>query len=160
MSEAPATPDDGVPRVHAASPLREFSYDINALRAIAVVAVLLFHFKVPGFAGGFVGVDVFFVISGLLMTRIIEKGVEAGRFRVLAFYAARFKRIVPALVVVSLAVLAIVLTLTDPLTAADASQSVLAALTFTSNHLFAGQQGYFAGASEENWMLHSWTLSV
>jgi peptidoglycan/LPS O-acetylase OafA/YrhL len=160
MSEAPATPDDGVPRVHAASPLREFRYDINALRAIAVVAVLLFHFKVPGFAGGFVGVDVFFVISGLLMTRIIEKGVAAGRFRVLAFYAARFKRIVPALVVVSLAVLAIVLTLTDPLTAADASQSVLAALTFTSNHLFAGQQGYFAGASEENWMLHSWTLSV
>lgn len=160
MSEPGSHGADAVPRVHAQSPLREFRYDINALRAIAVVSVLLFHFKVPGFAGGFVGVDVFFVISGLLMTQIIEKGIAAGKFSVLGFYAARFKRIVPALVVLCIAVLGIVLTLTDPMTAGKASQAVLSALTFTSNHLFAGQQGYFAGASEENWMLHSWTLSV
>jgi peptidoglycan/LPS O-acetylase OafA/YrhL len=160
MTETSSMTSEGVPRVHAASPLAGFRYDINALRAIAVVAVLLFHFKVPGFSGGFVGVDVFFVISGLLMTRIIDKGIGAGNFSLLGFYGARFKRIVPALAVLCIAVLALVLSTTDPLTAGEASQAILAALTFTSNHLFASQQGYFASASEENWMLHSWTLSV
>ena len=74
-----------------------FRRDINGLRAWAVVAVVLYHFHVPGFNGGFVGVDVFFVISGFLMSGIVVKGLEQARFSVVGFYIARARRIVPAL---------------------------------------------------------------
>jgi peptidoglycan/LPS O-acetylase OafA/YrhL len=78
---------------------RDFRSDINGLRAWAVVAVILYHFDVPGFGGGFVGVDVFFVISGFLMTGIVVDGLEQGEFSLLAFYLARASRILPALIV-------------------------------------------------------------
>lgn len=68
---------------------RVFRHDINGLRAWAVIAVVLFHFGVPGFVGGFVGVDVFFVISGFLMTQIIVSGIESGNFSLWRFYLAR-----------------------------------------------------------------------
>ena len=79
-----------------------FRPDIAGLRAWAVVAVVMYHFGVPGFAGGFVGVDVFFVISGFLMTRIIVNSLQgqSGKpFSVWQFYLARARRIVPALLV-------------------------------------------------------------
>lgn len=78
---------------------KAFRHDINGLRAWAVMAVVLYHFGVPGFAGGFVGVDVFFVISGFLMTSIIISGLEQGRFSLWGFYLARARRIIPALLV-------------------------------------------------------------
>ncbi|MGI2024342.1 acyltransferase family protein [Shewanella glacialipiscicola] len=78
---------------------KKFRHDINGLRAWAVVAVVLYHFGVPGFAGGFVGVDVFFVISGFLMTGIIISGLERGNFSLWGFYLARARRIIPALLV-------------------------------------------------------------
>ena len=83
----------------ASSPAVNFRKDINGLRAWAVMAVVLFHFGVPGFAGGFVGVDVFFVISGFLMTNILIKKLEnpQQKFSVWDFYLARAKRIAPAL---------------------------------------------------------------
>ena len=81
------------------NPPKAFRYDINGLRAWAVVAVVLYHFGVPGFAGGFVGVDVFFVISGFLMTGIIITGLERGNFSLWGFYLARARRIIPALLV-------------------------------------------------------------
>lgn len=75
-----------------------FRYDINGLRALAVLAVVLFHFHVPGFSGGFVGVDIFFVISGFLMTGIIVRGLESKQgFKLFDFYMARARRIIPAL---------------------------------------------------------------
>jgi peptidoglycan/LPS O-acetylase OafA/YrhL len=74
-----------------------FRQDINGLRAWAVVVVILFHFGVPGFSGGFVGVDIFFVISGFLMTGIIYKGLTEDSFSILDFYLARAKRIIPEL---------------------------------------------------------------
>lgn len=83
-------------RVGANSKL-SFRYDINGLRAYAVMAVLLYHFKVPGFGGGFLGVDLFFVISGFLMTTIVSNGLEKRNFSLLTFYMARVRRIVPAL---------------------------------------------------------------
>ena len=80
----------------------KFRYDINALRALAVMLVTLYHFKVPGFTGGFIGVDVFFVISGFLMTSIIFKHSTLQPFQLLNFYMARAGRIIPALFVLIL----------------------------------------------------------
>lgn len=83
-----------------------FRTDINALRALAVVAVVLFHFKIPGFGGGFVGVDVFFVVSGFLMTQIICSRLANNQFSLVGFYASRIRRIAPALLVLCMALLA------------------------------------------------------
>jgi len=81
--------------------------DIDGLRAVAVLAVVLFHFGVPGFSGGFVGVDVFFVISGYLITSIIWRQHQAARFSFVEFWARRARRILPALFVMMAAVLAV-----------------------------------------------------
>src|SRR5690606_33185233 len=74
-----------------------FRKSINALRALAVISVVLFHFKIGGFDGGFVGVDIFFVISGFLMTGIIFNGLQKQDFSLIGFYASRARRIIPAL---------------------------------------------------------------
>ncbi len=83
----------------------QFRKDINGLRAIAVIAVVLFHFNGSWMPGGFAGVDVFFVISGFLMTGIIFKGIEQENFSLLKFYVARANRIIPALAVLCLVLL-------------------------------------------------------
>jgi peptidoglycan/LPS O-acetylase OafA/YrhL len=83
----------------------QFRQDINGLRAIAVMAVVLFHFNETWITGGFAGVDVFFVISGFLMTGIIFRGIETNTFSLYRFYKARVKRILPALSMACLFVL-------------------------------------------------------
>ena len=83
----------------------KFRYDINGLRAIAVIAVVLYHFGAQSLPGGFAGVDVFFVISGFLMTSIIFRGLENNNFNLLSFYVARANRIIPALAVLCLALI-------------------------------------------------------
>lgn len=138
----------------------EFRTDINALRAFAVVVVVLFHFHIPGFAGGFIGVDVFFVISGFLMTRIIYRGLNDGTFSLRRFYRARFFRIVPAYVVMVLVVLWIAAVLVDPQTGEKIAKNAGAAALFASNLKFAREGSYFADAAESNWLLHSWSLAV
>lgn len=137
-----------------------FRPDINGLRAWAVIAVILFHFNVPGFSGGFVGVDVFFVISGYLMTAIVNKGLELGSFSLFAFYAARIRRIVPALLVLCMALLAIGYFLLSPLDYKQLATHVVTALGFVSNVKFWSEAGYFDVASHEKWLLHTWSLSV
>ena len=82
-----------------------FRNDINGLRAWAVVAVGFYHFDIPGFSGGFVGVDIFFVISGFLMTGIVVRGLEKNKFQIFEFYMARALRILPALIVLCTALL-------------------------------------------------------
>lgn len=139
---------------------RGFRDDINALRGIAALIVVLFHFGVGGFGGGFAGVDVFFVISGLLMSGIIERGVERGRFSVLGFYAARVRRIVPALMVLCLTLVLMGAILLDPVTLAEVARNATASLLFLSNMLYASTSSYFAESAESNWLLHTWTLSV
>jgi len=84
--------------------MNKFRYDINALRALAVIAVLLFHLNLPYSSGGFIGVDVFFVISGYLMTRIIFDSIEKNDFSIFRFWANRIKRIVPALLILTLVI--------------------------------------------------------
>lgn len=138
----------------------QFSKDINGLRAIAVVAVVLFHFSVPGLQGGFVGVDVFFVISGYLMTGIIMERLNSGAFSVWKFYADRARRIVPALVVLCLALLAIGWFLLLPSDYKKLGKQVGGSLGFVSNILFWRESGYFDAVSHRKWLLHTWSLSV
>jgi len=137
-----------------------FRNNVNALRALAVIAVVLFHFKIGGFNGGFTGVDVFFVISGFLMTGIIFKGLREGNFSLLEFYAARARRIVPALAVVCVAIMAfgfVFLPLDDYRAVLRAVKSCL---LFLSNFDFAKSGNYFDAPLHENWLLHTWSLSV
>ena len=137
-----------------------FRADINGLRAWAVAAVVLYHFGVPGFAGGFVGVDVFFVISGFLMTGLVVKGLERGTFSVMGFYMARGRRIVPALVVVCVVLLALGWFVLLPPDYKMLSTHSVYAVSFLSNVEFWLEAGYFDAASHEKWLLHTWSLSV
>ena len=137
-----------------------FRADINGLRAWAVVAVVLYHFGVPGFAGGFVGVDVFFVISGFLMTGLVVRELERGTLSVPGFYMARARRIVPALVVLCAVLLALGWFVLLPPDYKMLSTHSVYALSFLSNVEFWQEAGYFDVASHEKWLLHTWSLSV
>lgn len=139
-----------------------FRSDINGLRAWAVMAVVLYHFGVGGAAGGFQGVDIFFVISGLLMTGLVVSGLgRAGRdYSIVDFYLARARRIIPALVVVCLSLMLMgwwFLPAPDYRKLADhASLSIL----FLSNLKYLNEAGYFDALSHDKWLLHTWSLSV
>jgi peptidoglycan/LPS O-acetylase OafA/YrhL len=137
-----------------------FRHDINGLRAIAVSFVTLYHFHTGAVNGGYLGVDIFFVISGFLMTKIILGELELGRFFLSDFYAARVKRIIPPLLIMCLAVCMLAALVIDPLSGEGIGRSGLASLTFWSNMLYASQGGYFAAAQESNWLIHTWSLSV
>lgn len=138
----------------------DFRDDINGLRALAVVAVVLFHYEVPGFGGGYVGVDVFFVISGYLMTQAIVDRLERGSFSLSEFYWARAKRIVPALFVLLLVMLVVGGCLLLPRAYAELGKTAGTAIGFVSNVLFWRQRGYFDTRPEDSWLLHTWSLSV
>ncbi|MDR1849615.1 MAG: acyltransferase, partial [Zoogloeaceae bacterium] len=133
--------------------------EIDGLRAIAVLAVILFHAGL-GVRGGFVGVDVFFVISGYLITGIILSECEAGTFTLAGFYERRVRRILPALFFVLLCSLpaAYVLLLPDQMT--RFAKSFLSGLFFVSNYYFRGNVGYFAPNADEEPLLHLWSLAV
>lgn len=144
----------------------DFRTDINGLRAYAVAAVMLFHFRIPGFTGGFSGVDVFFVISGFLMTKILVNDARiTGRQEawnwLTDFYLGRALRIVPALAALCATLLLLgAFLLLAPEFALLAANSV-ATLTFLSNFVFwLGADHYLKAASHENWLLHTWSLSV
>lgn len=138
----------------------EFRKDINGLRAVAVIAVVLYHFGLTGFNGGFSGVDVFFVLSGFLMASIILGKLEKNRFSLKEFYLSRARRIVPALTVLCATLLVlgwIWLPATDYAQLAKQSSS---SLLFLSNFLFRSEAGYFDVLSQNKWLLHTWSLSV
>lgn len=134
--------------------------DIDGLRAIAVIPVLLYHARLASATGGFVGVDVFFVISGYLITRLILDDIQAGRFSLATFYERRVRRILPALlgILVFSTVAAHALFMSDD-TRAYAS-SLLATLVYSSNILFWREAGYFDQPSETKPLLHTWSLAV
>jgi peptidoglycan/LPS O-acetylase OafA/YrhL len=138
----------------------QFRKNINALRALAVLSVVLFHFKIQGFDGGFAGVDVFFVISGFLMTGIIFTGLQQQKFSLLGFYASRARRIIPALLTLCVALLIfgyVYLPLDD---FRESIRAIKSSLLFSSNFLFAKDGNYFDAPLHENWLLHTWSLSV
>lgn len=138
----------------------KFRLDINTLRAIAVVAVILYHFRILHFTGGYLGVDIFFVISGYLMSRIILEGFDNSDFSLKGFYLKRVKRIIPALLVMITFVLIAGLFLLFPSELKVLSQYAVSSTTFVSNMYYWLKSGYFDLGSQYNLLLHTWSLSV
>ncbi len=134
--------------------------DIAGLRAVAVVAVLLFHLDVPGFKGGFIGVDIFFVISGYLMTKIVSAELRQERFRLAAFYKRRFLRIYPAMVATIGLSLAMGWYLLLPGDYYSMAVSAVASLVGFSNIFFLMNTGYFDASAKTMPLLHLWSLGV
>lgn len=140
--------------------IMQFRKDINALRTIAVLAVIAFHFNNNYLPGGFAGVDIFFVISGYLMTRIILSGIDENQFSLKRFYLARAKRIIPALTITCLIVMIIGWLFVKPSGFYDMGKDVLSSIFFFSNFLYLSRTGYFDDSSVNNFLLHTWSLSV
>lgn len=138
----------------------KYRSDIDGLRALAVLSVVLFHFGFPGFYGGYVGVDIFFVISGYLISGIIIDEAESGRFSVVEFYRRRIIRIFPALfaMLVIVALVGSYVLLPDELL--DLGGQILGASFFYSNAYFFKTANYFGGDSHAKFLLHTWSLSV
>jgi peptidoglycan/LPS O-acetylase OafA/YrhL len=137
-----------------------FRKDINGLRALSVGLVVLFHVGWKGAGGGFLGVDVFFVISGFLMTQIIDRRLRAGRFSYWRFLAERAARIWPALGAMLLVWLVGGVAFLPPSDLRELARQALGAASFWSNHYFLDRSGYDTGGADGNWLLHTWTLSV
>lgn len=137
-----------------------FRKDINGLRAIAVIAVVLFHFNESWLPGGFAGVDIFFVISGYLMTRIIFSGYENKKFSIINFYISRANRIIPALTVLCLFLILFGWFYLAPIEYRALGKHVLGSLGFFSNIVYWKESGYFDAGSHAKWLLHTWSLSI
>jgi len=134
--------------------------DIDGLRAVAVWLVVFYHFGVPFLGGGYTGVDVFFVISGYLITTIILTQVQSGRFSLLQFYERRARRILPALFVVMAASTVAALALFIPADLVAFAESAAATTVFASNFYFNERSGYFSPAAELQPLLHTWSLAI
>ncbi|MEP3246104.1 MAG: acyltransferase family protein [Sneathiella sp.] len=137
-----------------------FRADINILRAIAVLSVIFFHFDFDLARGGYAGVDIFFVISGYLMTSIILSRFEKNSFSFASFYMSRLLRIVPPLAIMCLILLVIGWFLIFPYDYAYLNRNINHALVFKSNISFSKGAGYFDIGKDIKWLLHTWSLSV
>lgn len=138
----------------------DFRKDIDGLRAIAVIPVVLFHAGIPGFSGGFIGVDVFFVISGFLITGILLRSINDGNYSIRHFYERRIKRILPALSLVLFVSTIVALTVYLPETLKNYGKSLASVSVFSSNFFFWKSIGYFAEPIEAQPLLHTWSLAV
>jgi peptidoglycan/LPS O-acetylase OafA/YrhL len=158
MHDAPDFPPSGSGGITIVR--RDYREDIDWLRAIAVLAVVAFHFEAPAVFGGFVGVDIFFVISGYLITGIIQSELQAGGFSFARFYERRVRRLLPALyaMVALTAIPSFHYLLTSE--RQEFFRSIAAVVTFTSNFFFWLQTGYFDHAAVEKPLLHTWSLAV
>jgi len=138
----------------------DYRREVDGLRALAVLPVILFHAGFEVFSGGFVGVDVFFVISGYLITTIILAELEQGKFSIINFYERRARRILPALFLVMLACLPFAWLWLLPSEMKGFAESLVAVPLFASNILFWRESGYFDAATELKPLLHMWSLAV
>jgi peptidoglycan/LPS O-acetylase OafA/YrhL len=134
--------------------------EIDGLRAISVLSVMVFHTGLGIPAGGFLGVDIFFVISGYLITSIIMNDLDSGKFSFLKFYERRARRILPALILVTLCCLPFAWAWLLPADMKNFSQSLMGVASFTSNVFFWKEAGYFDTAAELKPLLHTWSLAV
>lgn len=158
MSVSPAEPAPVPPGVHTHG--LGYRADIDGLRAVAVLSVVAAHAGINRLAGGFVGVDVFFVISGFLITGLIVRDLQRGRFSLIGFWVRRARRILPALFVVTIATIAAGWFVLLPVDFAGLGKSIVAMLLFVSNVLFWRETGYFETDSQFKPLLHTWSLSV
>ena len=138
----------------------QYRKEIDGLRAIAVLPVIFFHGNLFGMTGGYIGVDIFFVISGYLITSILIEEIEGGRFSILNFYERRARRILPALTAVLLFTTIAAFILMPAGLFKSYSQSLVSVSTFLSNVFFYLTSGYFSTASDEKPLLHTWSLAV
>ncbi len=138
----------------------KYRRDVDGLRALAIVPVVLYHAGSPYFPGGFVGVDVFFVISGFLITSIIRHQIGNDTFTIAGFYERRCRRILPALITVITVCSIVGYLIMLPGQYADFAASALASLLFVSNGFFWRQTGYFAPVAEWMPLLNTWSLAV
>ena len=134
--------------------------EIDGLRAIAVLPVILFHGAVPCFSGGFIGVDVFFVISGFLICSLLQKEISTGTFTLKRFYERRAKRILPILFFVIAATIPFSWIYLLPSEMVSFSKSIVSVLTFTSNIFFWSETGYWDAAVDLKPLLHTWSLGI
>lgn len=140
--------------------MKNYRADIDGLRAVAVLPVVFFHAGFPLFSGGFVGVDIFFVISGFLITGIIQRDLDVGRFSIATFYERRIRRIFPALFVVVFVSAIAAWFLLVPRDFRLFSKGVVALIGFGSNDYFWKETGYFDVGAATKPLLHTWSLSV
>ena len=138
----------------------KYRADIDGLRALAVLPVLFYHAGIPGFPGGFVGVDIFFVISGYLICGMIDADIRGGSFSLGNFYKRRILRILPALFVMFLVTSILAYLYCLPVELLDYSRSLASAVGSVSNVYFAGTAGYFDAPAETKPLLHTWSLGV
>lgn len=134
--------------------------EIDGLRALAVLPVIFFHAGFMGFSGGYVGVDIFFVISGYLITSIILEEKQKSTFSIINFYERRARRILPALTAVLILTTVMAYLFMPAYLLKTYSQSVVSVTTFSSNIFFYLTNGYFSTAADEKPLLHTWSLAV
>ena len=139
---------------------RQYRPDIDGLRTLAVLPVVFFHAGFAGFSGGFVGVDIFFVISGFLITQLLLKDSASGHFSIVGFYDRRIRRIFPALFLVIAATLAAGMLVLLPSELIALGRSAMSATAFYSNFYAWSETRYFGGQPFENPLLHTWSLAV
>lgn len=139
---------------------RKFIHEVNTLRVLAVILVLLYHLDVPRLQGGYIGVDIFFVISGYLMARALYNYHTLSLKKILEYYFKRFKRIFPALLVVVITTQIFGMLILTPDALIDMSRSAVSSLLFYSNFFFWADRNYFGQAMELKPLLHTWSLSV
>ena len=138
----------------------KYRAEIDGLRALSVIPVILFHAGFELFSGGFVGVDVFFVISGYLITTILIEDIENKRFSIVHFYERRARRILPALFFVMIICVPFAWILLSAASLNKFGNGLIGVSLFLSNVVFWKQQGYFAESAELNPILHTWSLAV
>ena len=145
---------------HESAYKMKYRPEIDGLRALAVLPVIFYHAGVETMAGGFIGVDVFFVISGFLITTIIASELNSQQFSIVSFYERRARRILPALIVVLAITSVLAVSIMLPFELVNYGKGLVGAVLFVSNIVLWKQAGYFAAEAEMNPLLHTWSLGV
>lgn len=134
--------------------------DIQALRGLAVLLVVFYHAKIGDLAAGYLGVDIFFVISGFLITTLVASGIDRGTFRLRDFYFRRAKRLLPAAYVTFAVTAVLAPWVLNQQELRDFAAQMVGAVTFTGNIVLWQQTGYFSGAAHLKPLLHVWSLAI